>query len=66
MNNFCGNVIQLTNENNESVVVMSDRALASYSDSKWMDKYDHIVNADLETIETVGGGSARCLIAELF
>lgn len=66
MENFCGNIIQLGNDRGESVVLMSERARQSFRDSKWMDSYSHVVTADLSTIETVGGGSARCMVAELF
>lgn len=45
---------------------MSERARRSYINSGWMKQYAHIVSADLTTIENVGGGSARCMVAELF
>jgi len=31
-----------------------------------MEGYKHIVTADLATIESIGGGSARCMVAEIF
>jgi len=45
---------------------MSERARKSYKSVEWMKKYDHIVSTDLSTIESVGGGSARCMVAEIF
>ena len=66
MNNFCGNIIQLSNHKGESVIVMSERARRSYSNVDWMKQYNHIVSADLTTIENIGGGSARCMVAEIF
>jgi len=66
MNNFCGNIIQLSNHKGESVILMSERARRSYSNTEWMKSYNHIVSADLSTIESVGGGSARCMVAEIF
>ena len=66
MENFCGNVLCLANETNESVLLMSERARQSFKSTKWMEQYKHIASADLSTIESVGGGSARCMVAELF
>ena len=67
--NFCGNVLMLTNEKAEPVLVMSERAKQSFSRKNWniiSEHYKSIVSADLTTIENIGGGSARCMIAELF
>ena len=59
----------LTNSNDEQVLVMSEQARQSYS-KKNMDQikasYKNIVSSDLTTISGVGGGSVRCMIAELF
>ena len=69
VSNFCGNVLMLTNSNDEQVLVMSEQARQSYS-KKNMDQikssYKNIVSSDLTTISGVGGGSVRCMIAELF
>jgi len=56
----------LSNKKGESVILMSQRALKSFKNTKWMEEYSHIVSVDLDTIETIGGGSARCMVAELF
>ena len=67
VSNFCGNAIMLSNDKDEPVLVCSERARESYSKKNWQvlsDSYK-IVSADLSTIETLGGGSARCMIAEL-
>lgn len=66
MENFCGNVLCLSNHVGQSVVLMSERARQSFKQTKWMEQYHHIASADLTTIENVGGGSARCMVAELF
>ena len=59
----------LENDKDEQVLVMSERARQSFT-KKNMDalqkSYKKIVSSDLTTIETIGGGSARCMIAELF
>ncbi|MEC9064501.1 MAG: arginine deiminase-related protein [Pseudomonadota bacterium] len=48
---------------------MSSKAIAGYDDSqkKVLNHfYDRIIHSDLETIESHGGGSARCMIMELY
>lgn len=64
MNHFCGNILQL----NGPILVMSSRAIDAYTDEqkKQLENHGKLVSADLEQIENVGGGSARCMIAELF
>jgi len=66
MGNFCGNILCLSNQKGESVVVMSERARQNFKNPKFMDSYEHIVSHDLKTIEELGGGSARCMLAEIF
>ena len=69
VSNFCGNVLMLTNSDDEQVLVMSEQARESYS-KKNMDmlkeSYKNIVSSDISTISGIGGGSVRCMIAELF
>lgn len=69
VNNFAGNMIQLSNKNGKKVLVMSKTALESLEEDqkeKLQKHNDNIVTADISTIETIGGGSARCMIAEIF
>lgn len=66
--NFLGNAIELENKDGESILVMS---LTAYKvlevDQKLaLEKYTKIVPVDVSTIEKYGGGSARCMIAELY
>ena len=51
MENFCGNIIQLTNSEGETILVMSKRAKESYKQQEWFKDYDHVVAPDLATIE---------------
>jgi hypothetical protein len=64
---FCGNVLELEDDRGEKLVVMSDRAYLAFTDEqrKALSAHAELVHADLTTIETHGGGSARCMIAEL-
>jgi hypothetical protein len=67
MEAFCGNVLELENDRGEKLVVMSDRAFNAFTDEQRavLGAHAEIVHADLTTIETHGGGSARCMLAEL-
>lgn len=67
MNQFAGNMLQLENEHQEKILVMSSAAwnalLPEQKDK--LTKYNQIVHSSLTEIETNGGGSARCMIAEI-
>ena len=65
---FCGNLLQLRNRNGEPLVVMSARAEQGFTPEqrRRLAAFGKIVSVDLETIETIGGGSARCMLAEIF
>lgn len=68
-NHFAGNMLQIKNIKGERVLVMSDTAFDSLSSdqkNQFERHTDHIVQAHIPTIERVGGGSARCMIAEVF
>ena len=67
--NFCGNCIEVKDLNNSINLIMSTRAYEGYESSqlKVLNNYfKHIIHSDLKTIEAYGGGSARCMIMELF
>jgi len=68
MNRFAGNMLQLQNKNGEKILVMSEQAFISltYEEIGRLEKYNRIVYSGLNSIETNGGGSARCMIAEVF
>ena len=65
MCSFAGNMIQLENRAGEKFVVMSQSAFESLSpdQKEKIVGFNKIISADLNTIETIGGGSARCMIA---
>jgi hypothetical protein len=67
MEAFCGNVLELENDRGEKLIVMSDRAFYAFTDEQRaaLEAHAELVHADLTTIETHGGGSARCMLAEL-
>ena len=68
MNRFAGNMLQLQNRKGDKILVMSQQAYdaLSYQQISRLEKYNRIVSAGLDSIEMNGGGSARCMIAEVF
>jgi len=68
MQNFAGNMLQVQNNSGEKFLVMSQSAYRSLKPEQVfaIEKYCEIIYSDLEVIETNGGGSARCMLAEVF
>jgi hypothetical protein len=68
-NSFAGNMIQLENNIGETILVLSQTAYESLSEGQLellKTFNDHICQVAIPTIEKIGGGSARCMIAEIF
>ncbi len=67
LHDFAGNCLALNSRGGESLVVFSRRALDSLSESQRARLLSHarLLSSPLDTIESVGGGSARCMLAEL-
>ena len=67
MNKFAGNMLQISNATGESLLVMSEQAYLSLNPEQItaLTQYSRIVYAPLYTIEKNGGGSARCMLAEI-
>lgn len=68
MHHFAGNMLQVLGENDQKLLVMSADAHQSLTSDQVsrIEKHCKIVSSDLSTIETCGGGSARCMMAEVF
>ena len=68
MNNFCGNCIALKNNLGQQLLIMSERAKLNFTleQIKLLNEYSVVISSPLNEIEAIGGGSARCMIAELF
>ncbi|MCB0496416.1 MAG: amidinotransferase [Cyclobacteriaceae bacterium] len=66
--NFAGNMLQVQNASNEDYLVMSTSAYNCLTKQQIerIEKYCKILHSDIDTIETLGGGSARCMMAEVF
>jgi hypothetical protein len=65
---FAGNMLQLKGANDKKHLVMSTTAHKSLTRDqvRRIEKHCEILSSDISTIETCGGGSARCMIAEVF
>ncbi|MBE0423643.1 MAG: amidinotransferase [Lutibacter sp.] len=68
VNNFAGNMLQVLGSNNERYIVMSNSAFESLNKQQinQLEKHGKILYSSLDTIEACGGGSARCMMAEVF
>lgn len=66
--NFCGNCLALSAGDGTPLWVMSSLAYRyfSQSDRATLERHGRILHTELSAFEKLGGGSARCLIAELF
>ncbi len=68
VNNFAGNMLQVRGTDDELFLVMSQAAHNSLNQSQLSQIQNHceIISSPLDTIEACGGGSARCMMAEIF
>ena len=68
MHHFAGNMLELSNDLGEHICVMSSAAYNSLNIDQLekLQKHCKIVHSNIDTIETCGGGSARCMMAEVF
>jgi hypothetical protein len=68
MNQFAGNMLQVGGMGAAKYLVMSQTAYNSLipEQIQAIEKYNPIIAVDINTIETLGGGSARCMMAEVF
>ncbi len=68
MYHFAGNMLQVIGANDERFMVMSSAAYHSLDNSRReaIERHCKIIHSPLDTIETCGGGSARCMMAEVF
>ena len=66
---FCGNAIEAQNEDGELFLIISSTAYEALNQTqldKLLSSYKDIIHSDIPTIEKYGGGSARCMLTELF
>lgn len=67
MNSFCGNTLPLRSSEGQKILVMSENAFRAFRKDQLdtLESYAEIIYSSLNTIETAGGGSARCMMAEI-
>ncbi len=65
---FCGNVLQLKSKDGSAKIVLSETALHALSthQREQLRKHGQLVTIAIPTIEAVGGGGVRCMMAEIF
>ena len=68
VNNFAGNLLEVKGANDRRYLVMSSAAYKSLTKKQIAQLEEHvtILSSNLDTIEACGGGSARCMMAEIF
>ncbi|PQJ71975.1 citrulline utilization hydrolase CtlX [Polaribacter butkevichii] len=68
VNNFAGNMLQVRGKDDERFLIMSQAAFNCLTQSQKAQINNHckIISSSLDTIEYCGGGSARCMMAEIF
>lgn len=68
VNNFLGNNLELSSKNGDKILIMSESAyrILNEEQKNKIEKYSKIIYSNLQTIEKYGGGSARCMLAEMF
>ncbi|NND34478.1 MAG: amidinotransferase [Saprospiraceae bacterium] len=68
LHTFNGNALQILDQYGNAIIFMSDSARRSLTleQKSALEEYGKILSTSLETIEKLGGGSARCMMAEIF
>ncbi|MDR2292628.1 MAG: amidinotransferase [Prevotellaceae bacterium] len=68
MQHFAGNMLQISNSDGEKFLAMSSQAYESLNldQIRKIERYNNILHSDIKTIEMAGGGSLRCMLAEIF
>ena len=68
VNNFAGNMLEVKGKNDQRFLVMSESAFKSLTKKQiaQLEAHVEIIHSSIDTIEACGGGSARCMMAEIF
>ena len=68
MKSFCANIIEVRNSENDNFLIMSETAKKAFKEEQMniLERHCKVISSPLDTIEQAGGGSARCMIAEIF
>jgi len=65
---FCGNILELKTANNKTIIIMSETAKTAFTKIQiaTLETYGKILTFSIPTIEKIGGGGVRCMVAEIF
>lgn len=65
---MCGNVLELYNKRGDSLLILSEQAKRHFTHEqlRLIQQYSKLLSIDIPTIEAIGGGSTRCMMAEIF
>lgn len=65
---FCGNILNIRNRDGDALIIMSDSAYQgfTFTQQEILKKHGKLIINSIPTIEKIGGGSCRCMLAEIF
>ena len=65
---FCGNILHLRSQDGRKKIVLSQTAINAFTPGqrRRLAQYGELVPVPVPTIERIGGGSVRCMLAEVF
>ena len=68
MNQFCGNILQVSNSRGQKKIIMSSKSFRGFHKHQLakLEQHGTIIRSPLDLIEKLGGGGARCMMAELY
>lgn len=68
MKQFCANILEISNTENTNYIIMSEAAEKAFTENQKniLKLNSQLISSPLQIIEYIGGGSARCMIAEIF
>ncbi len=68
MNAFAGNLLEVTNSNGDPILLLSEAAVKSFNSKqiKSLERFCSLLPIPIPTIERIGGGGIRCMVAEVF
>lgn len=68
INHFAGNLLEIQSADGSPLIALSNQAFEALTTEQRtvLERHGRLIHVSLETIETCGGGSARCMLAENF
>lgn len=68
MDRMAGNILEVRSVNGDAKIIMSQTAFHAFTPEQrqQLSQFGELVTVNINTIEKLGGGSARCMLAEIF